>query len=397
MSCPLCGEVCHCRSAARPGARLRSHFACDAAGLIDPEADDGSEERFAASLEARHSPLAVDEGYDVDEVSGSAGESEQWAAEGTRETSIPQTGEISASLLQTDFLENPSSVWKQEVAARLHSYRARRKPRPPRYPSLRLKFEPAESHRNVPYASASVVPAPQTDFVVPEPPPPIAPEVDETALLESAAEAEPAQAAERARIIEFPRTYLPPIPSPDELAESLSDRPRIVEVPDVEPPPPALGGISLHTEAPEPEKRPGSEIPLQTASMARRLLSSGIDGLMVLSACSLFGYIFFRLTATIPPWPQLLTMGALMPGILWPAYQYLLLVYTGSTPGLRLAGLRLSDFDGTPVPRSRRRWRVLASILSSLSLGLGLAWCFLDEDSLCWHDRITQTYLAPTK
>jgi hypothetical protein len=28
---------------------------------------------------------------------------------------------------------------------------------------------------------------------------------------------------------------------------------------------------------------------------------------------------------------------------------------------------------------------------------MGYAWLFLDEDSLCWHDRITHTYLAPKK
>jgi hypothetical protein len=37
---------------------------------------------------------------------------------------------------------------------------------------------------------------------------------------------------------------------------------------------------------------------------------------------------------------------------------------------------------------------VIASILSAGSLGLGFAWSYLDEDALCWHDRITHTYLA---
>ena len=75
---------------------------------------------------------------------------------------------------------------------------------------------------------------------------------------------------------------------------------------------------------------------------------------------------------------------------MWSAYQYLLLVYSGTTPGLKLAKLELHRFDGSPVPLRLRRWRVLTSVLSGLSLGLGYAWCFLDEDSLCWHDRITQ-------
>ena len=40
------------------------------------------------------------------------------------------------------------------------------------------------------------------------------------------------------------------------------------------------------------------------------------------------------------------------------------------------------------------RWR---RILSALSLGLGYAWCMLDEDQLCWHDRITKTHSAPKR
>ncbi|HXC42242.1 MAG TPA: RDD family protein, partial [Candidatus Dormibacteraeota bacterium] len=81
-------------------------------------------------------------------------------------------------------------------------------------------------------------------------------------------------------------------------------------------------------------------------------------------------------------------------GVCWAAYQYLLLVYSGATPGLRLARLQLARFDGSPAGRRLRRWRVLASFLSAASLGMGYAWVFLDEDSLCWHDRITHTYLG---
>jgi len=36
---------------------------------------------------------------------------------------------------------------------------------------------------------------------------------------------------------------------------------------------------------------------------------------------------------------------------------------------------------------------VLASFLSAVSLGLGYLWCLLDQDGLCWHDRITRTYV----
>jgi len=69
-------------------------------------------------------------------------------------------------------------------------------------------------------------------------------------------------------------------------------------------------------------------------------------------------------------------------------------VFSKTTPGLWLAKLEVTRFDGAPASRSLRRWRVLASLLSCVSLGLGYAWCFLDEDRLSWHDRITRTHLG---
>ena len=62
-----------------------------------------------------------------------------------------------------------------------------------------------------------------------------------------------------------------------------------------------------------------------------------------------------------------------IPCFFWAAYQYLLIVYAASTPGLRVAGLELARFDGTSTSRSLRRWRVLASCLSAVSLGMGYA------------------------
>jgi len=182
----------------------------------------------------------------------------------------------------------------------------------------------------------------------------------------------------------------------DELAEPILDRPRILEVPEMAPAPPALGGILLDAvEVAEPEKRPGIDVPLQSAPLEQRLFASAVDGALVLSATALFGYIFFKIAAVKPGPPLWLGMGAAVSAFLWAVYHYILLVYTGSTPGLKAAKLQLSRFDGSPVSRRLRRWRVLVSVLSAISFGMGYAWCLVDEDALCWHDRITRTYLAP--
>jgi tellurite resistance protein TehA-like permease len=136
-------------------------------------------------------------------------------------------------------------------------------------------------------------------------------------------------------------------------------------------------------------------MPLQSASMSRRLAAVAIDGVLVACAVAVFVYIFLRLTRQVPALQPAVGTALVLIGLFWVAYQYLLLVYSGISPGLKLAGLQLRRFDGTTAPRRLRRWRVLASVLSGVSLGLGYAWCFLDEDRLCWHDRITHTYMAP--
>jgi hypothetical protein len=201
------------------------------------------------------------------------------------------------------------------------------------------------------------------------------------------------------KIIEFPRfAWGPPPPPPDQLAEPVLDRPRILEVPDVAPPPPALGGITIEPlQVEEPAKRPGIDMPLQCAPLGLRIVAALTDWLVVMAAASVFGFIFWKVAGVRPPRLQLLGTSVGILFVFWTAYQYLLLVYSARTPGLLLAHLELTHFDGRPTRRSLRRWRVLASFLSALSLGMGYVWVFLDEDSLCWHDRITRTYLAPRK
>jgi uncharacterized RDD family membrane protein YckC len=208
--------------------------------------------------------------------------------------------------------------------------------------------------------------------------------------------ASPSGAAEETgKILEFPRAAAP-LPPRDELAEPVCDQPRILEVPEVLPPPPALGGILIEpTEEAANGRRPGFELPLQAAPMSRRVLASVVDGLLVALAVGLFAYTFFRITSHLPPPRQSGFISVAITAAFWSGYQYLLLVYAGTTPGLKLARLRLSRFDGRPVPQSVRRWRVVASVLAGFSLALGYAWCFFDEDQLCWHDRITHTYMAP--
>ena len=300
------------------------------------------------------------------------------------------------SLVDVQEPGDPDS-WRREVAARVSHYRARRRTREPRYPSLQLRFE-SEPVWNAPttpasplQAASAVSAARQNSGSATVPRIQLAEAADYPRIL-------PAPTTETtAKVIEF-SDYSSAGRLPEELAEPVLDRPRIIEAPELAQPPPALGGISIEpAEEPAGQRRPGFEMPLRTASLGRRLAAGGIDATLVLSAFAAFAYIFFRITTEVPSPAKAAGAAIFLAGVLWAAYQYLLLVFSGATPGLKLAKLELQRFDGTPVLRRTRNWRVLASVLSGLSLGLGYAWCLLDEDELCWHDRITRTHMAPKK
>lgn len=324
------------------------------------------------------------------------------ALPGSDLSSQPERCSATASGLQTGstVTEASNAPWREELAARLHRYRARRKSLPPRYPSLRLPFDTLEASIR---ATSGATPAqPAFELASSHALALNGTEQAEAAQPETGNQAESqagglAGAPAGAKIIEFPRfAWGPPPPPADQLAEPVMDRPRILEVPEVPPPPPALGGITIEpAQVEEPEKRPGIDMPLQSAPFGRRLLGGLIDSLIVAAASALFGCIFWKVAAVRPPQFQLICLAAGIPCLFWATYQYLLIVYAARTPGIALARLELKRFDGTPARQSLRRWRVLASWLSAASLGMGYAWLFLDEDGLCWHDRITRTYLAP--
>jgi len=380
--------------------------------LIDPETYDLSEQTLATSLEPTASsrpPRFVIE----DEVSGALAESAGEVLPQESEDAPAETPGAGAGTPVADV----QAAWdpeflRREVADRLSHYRARRRPREPRYPSLQLKFEtgPLWNDRSgqAPVWDTPTLPVPAS---VDDPLPPIpatrhmgeslspasAPRIRLAEPLDYPRPFFPAGNEATAKVIDFASYSAAPRPC-DELAEPVFERPRIIEAPESVPPPPALGGISIETaEEPASERRPGFEIPLRAAPMGRRVVAAGIDGLLVMTAMATFAYIFFRITAVVPSPAGVAGAAGLLAAAFWSAYQYLLLVYSGATPGLKLAKLELQRFDGDPVPRGIRRWRVLASVLSGVSLGLGYAWCLLDEDQLCWHDRITRTFMAPRK
>lgn len=354
--------------------------------VADPEALDASDMQFTAN--AGEKPVAAAPRFLPDAIETAA---EPIVDETASDKNVISTTGESDGAADSELQPEGDDKWRQEVASRVSRYRARRRGRGPRYPSLQLHFETTETSWQAGATARTTYPvstrlstATRPEFVS-EPPTSQANDTNQVRILPDPG----------AKILEFPR-IVPPPPRLDELADPVFDRPRIIEAPEIVPPPPALGGILMEpAEEAGAQRRRGFELPLQTAPMSRRLIAIAVDCLLVGVALAGFDYGFFRMTSFVPPPAQIAGISSALLGIFWFSYQYLLLVFCGTTPGLKVAKLHLSRFDGTAVPRRLRRWRILASALAGLSLGLGYAWCFLDEDRLCWHDRITRTYMAP--
>ncbi len=350
-----------------------------AATYFDPEEAEAAEEQFSASLETS-SPqpqFMIDAPEEITSGGNRPQEGPAFLQRAVPPDELLIGQEPPRSGTEALKISQEAPDWRDQVSAKVSSYKSRR-PQKERYPSLRLPFGP-EIRSRTPSLAASLSPEPDDVARNQEPVPAARPHI----VLESTA-----------RVIEFPRMTAPVWS--DELAGPVMERPRIVEAPDSAPPRPALGGILIDAvRAPEPERRPGIDIPLRPAPMAQRLLAASIDGCVISAALAAFAYVFFRINGSTPPLRSIAEPAAGLLAVLWPAYQYGFLVLSGTTPGLRLAKLQVSCFDGTSAPRNLRRWRVLASLLSCASVGLGYAWCFIDEDQLSWHDRITKTHLAP--
>jgi uncharacterized RDD family membrane protein YckC len=299
--------------------------------------------------------------------------------------------------------DNPHKVeggeWRREVATRVTRYRARRG----RYgtPSLSLNFDatvPAEFASQAEDSNLIEFPRSVAPIEIPQELP--VPAVSPPRILEAP---------------ESPQGLQPSAPKPGELeyaeAPDVANdvQPNENEVAEESPvvtsdaaadvlPPIIYAGIDtiLDEILPAEEKtfpEPSDlDVSVSLASPSLRALAGLVDSAMVLTGVALFILLLDKMNS-LPVGPLGLVVAAGVFVVLWTLYQYLFLVYRGSTAGLGVAKLNLATMQGTAAPRSARRTRALCMLLSSASLGLGFAWAFLDQDGLCWHDRISQTCL----
>ena len=289
--------------------------------------------------------------------------------------------------------------WRDEVHSRLNNYRARRRRVPEG--AMPLDFGGEEPQAPAPVTRRSAALQRVATRYANRPPLMSAMELEEPADLPPIEN----------NIIEFPKPVEPPPPLPrtfeftaplplsDELAEAVQETPRILDAPVTEDLPPVMPPVTAIALDGDPDDTaslevPQFELPLRAAPIGQRVFAAMVDLSAVVVASATFALIFVKIAGGMPESKLAPVVGAAVAGFLWAMYQYLFIVYTGTTPGLQVSGLALRDFSGEHMHRLARRNRAIGMIVAALPLGLGFLWAVLDEDSLCWQDRMSHSYVV---
>jgi uncharacterized RDD family membrane protein YckC len=321
-------------------------------------------------------------------------------------SSAPPAGSLS---------EQSEGIWRSEVQARVAGYRTRRGRRLEGAFSMRFPFPPAETTsqtcdtppstggeaidvRSEHAVLESLAPQSAADDPLRTDPSPVAsdPQVVRSNPPAAAEQFEPLPVPAprpKRKVIAFPR----PVPDPAAYEDPLlSEQPRILEALPELPTTPLLDGLRFPgQEQPVTAALPDHiELPLQAVPLGARIYAGLLDCAVVACAAATFAAGGWWLLPKLPMSKPLLLGLAAMPFLLWAAYQYLFVVYGGATIGMKAAKIRLSTFKGGTPGWGERRARAISFYFAAASLLMGLLWAFVDVDRLCWHDRISRTYLV---
>jgi hypothetical protein len=132
---------------------------------------------------------------------------------------------------------------------------------------------------------------------------------------------------------------------------------------------------------------------LHVAPMNQRVMAAVVDFTLVSGAFLAAAFTVITKMTTMPGLKQLevgSVVGLALMGLAYLAFFFFL---TGVTPGMKYARLEILTVTGAKASREQRMRRMGALLVSMAPMGLGAAMALLDDQQLCWHDRLSGTYL----
>jgi uncharacterized RDD family membrane protein YckC len=128
------------------------------------------------------------------------------------------------------------------------------------------------------------------------------------------------------------------------------------------------------------------------APVGLRARAALFDGFIMAIGCvlcfAMFAYVGGEFSADKHILPFFLAAVVTVPFL----YKLLWTFAGQDTIGMQRVGLRLVDFDGNPPSTKRRYLRLFGGVVSLAAAGIGLVWVLVDEDTLTWHDHMSNTF-----
>lgn len=162
--------------------------------------------------------------------------------------------------------------------------------------------------------------------------------------------------------------------------------------------PPAEQGQLDFLAAPPVQRVLKTEVPAQVysnrpvATPVHRFVAGAMDSAMVLLGFGIFIGLSELLGANFGTgklfWMLIGASFVLIAGF----YGILFAMMGSETAGMHWTDLQLITFDGFPVDGRSRAARIASTWLSFCSVGLGLLWALVDEETLTWQDHISKTF-----
>jgi hypothetical protein len=126
-----------------------------------------------------------------------------------------------------------------------------------------------------------------------------------------------------------------------------------------------------------------------------RAMAAALDGSIILMSLALFTITFRLAGGQIVLNAHTVPMYLAVAAALVVFYRLWWCLAGDDSPGMRWSHLTLIDFDGQAPTRHQRLMRAASGFLSLAAGGLGLLWAVADEETLTWHDHISNTFPTP--
>jgi uncharacterized RDD family membrane protein YckC len=130
----------------------------------------------------------------------------------------------------------------------------------------------------------------------------------------------------------------------------------------------------------------------ELAPMHQRMLATLVDFSLISAAFVAAGFLASTYATVLPPLREMEIGSAVALAVIAGLYQAVFFTLGRATPGMKYARLELRTFADRRPARAQRCTRMAALLLSVLPMGFGVLWALFDEQHLCWHDRLSQTY-----